>query len=262
MAHLPGTHATSIYAAAARWSAQALRADVGVISDRPVWTPEVLAGLHRRLATQVPIRGDTFDDQWDRTIEGADDPQLQLAAELLWLHLLFPSDVGSARKRRYVTDTLALMVEPVGVPDELDAVLSRGLARSGIAYKARRLSQLQLVVEAALELKRRSRRERTRLLADPWAVKAWLAGVTTPAAQSQREVLLHMLHPATFEPIATNSLKHRIIAAFPEHVTGGVSDVDRALLLIRAGLETEHGRGFVFTDAAIEARWRSPEPEP
>lgn len=236
--------------------------DLGMFSDERVSTPDVLARFSRRLVAHTPIRGDTrvnFEQRWDGVLEGADDVLLQLAGELLWLHLLFPSDITAARKRRMVTDTLALRVEPLEMPGELRTALGGGLARTGIAYKARRLSQLQLVTDAALDIKHLPPGARRRLLADPWEVKQWLEGVPTPAAQSQREVLAHLLHPATFEPIATPELKQRIIATFSAHVPAGVDDADLALAAIRSALAAQHGRTFFFTDAALEARWRTEE---
>lgn len=256
MAQLPGIHATRIYSAAARWRAQALVADRGVLPGPPVWTEDILTALHRRLAGRAQIRGQTFMRRWYGVLEAADDLVLRAGAELLWLHLLFPDDVSGERKRQAVGDTLALMVHPVDLPDDLDQPLSRGLARSGIAYKARRLSQLQMLTEATLVLKRSSRRGRERLLADPWACRAWLTAVPTPGTATQREVLLHLLHPATFEPIASTAMKQQIVEAFADLVPEGVDDVDRALLHVRSGLEAQHGAGFAFASPELAARWR------
>ncbi len=249
----PGT--APLYAAIARWVDTSLRADLGGFSDRPVWAPEALADLHRRLVASY-TRGDPFDEQWRRRLDDAPDITLQLAGELLWVHLVFPTDTGGARKRELINATLARATQPIEVPADLDGVLDQGVAGTGVAYRARRQSQLRFLLEAVIDLKRRGREERDLLLADPWSCKSWLGSLSHGGGQSQREALLHLLHPATFEPIVSVSNKRLIAATFSEHVPAYVNDVDESLSHIRGALERHHGRGFRFIDPEIAAQWR------
>lgn len=243
-----------VYTAVTLWVQRGLRAGSGVFSARPAWDAAVLADLRARFVRHSFTRGGTFDERWRAQLVGAPDATIQLAGELLWTHLLFPTDTGGDRKRELVHDTLSLADEAVEVPADLDAVLDHGIATSGPAYKARRQSQLSLLLGAAVNL--RGRPDRDTLLSDPWACKAWLHALPHEGAQSQREVLMHLLHPAVFEPIVSIGIKRRIVAAFSDHVPAYVDDVDEALIHIRGVLEHEHGHAFRFTDRTIEEQWR------
>lgn len=245
-----------VLAAARRWVDRSLRGGGGVFADRQVWGPDVLADLHRRFVGRYTIPGRSFDEKWRAQLEGAPDPTLQLAGELLYVHVLFPADLAPATKRRLVAGTLSWARDPVTVPPDLDAVLDGGVDASGIAYKARRQGQLRLLLEATMDMAGRAAADRERLLRDPWACRDWLAALPHDGAQSQRSVLLWLLHPGAFEAVVAPRTKRRIVLAFTEHVTGDLDDDDRALAEIRHALEPVHGAGFRFTDPPLAARWR------
>lgn len=249
----PGT--APLYAAIVRWIDRSLRADLGIFSDRPTWTPEALADLRRRLLARSSS-GTSFEDQWQHQLHNAPDAIVQLAGELLWVHLVFPTDIGGARKRELLRATLSGAAEQIEVPADLDAVLDDGAAGTGVAYKTRRQSQLRFLLDAVSDLKHHAVEERQRFLADPWACKAWLVGLPHDGAQSQREALLHLLHPETFEPIVSTTIKRTIVRAFAQHVPAYVDDVDESLTHIRGVLERHHGRGFRFTAPDIAPTWR------
>jgi 5-methylcytosine-specific restriction protein B len=261
MAHLLAPWAAAVYGAAARFTNRALRADGGLFTSRAVWSPPVLADLHERFVGQYTIEGATFGEKWSRQLARAPDDTLVLAAELLWVHVLFPSDLSGRTKRRLVQGTLAWARDPVTIPEPLSAVLDHGLGRTGVAFKTRRQAQLRFLLEAAQDIKRRPDPERDLLLRDPWACKAWLHGLPHDGALSQRAALLHLLHPATFEPIVSYRVKRRITDAFTDHVPAYVTDVDEALLHIRGALERTYGRGFTFTEPPVRDLWLPPTPD-
>lgn len=226
-----------------------------LVPDSPRWRPEPLGHLADRLRADPPP-GTGFTDWWAAALSGAPPAIVQLAAELLAVHLLFPSDVRGATKRRLLQDTLALSPDAPPLPDELATALDRGIAATGVAFKLRRRSQLRLLIDAARDWWRRSAGDRERALTDPWTFKPWLGGVPHQGAYAQREALLHLAHPHTFEPITSVGVKRRIVAAFSGSVPAGVDDVDVALQAIRRALEPEHGRGFSFADPPLAASWR------
>lgn len=244
----------SVYVATAGWIQRGLRARSGVFSARPVWKTAVFADLRSRFIARSFVPGESFDEAWRAQLVGAPDLTIQLAGELFWLHLLFPSEVGGERKRELVLDTLALARQPVAIPGDLAEVLDSGVANSGIAYKTRRMSQLRLLLEAAIDLQRRP--DLDTLLEDPWACKAWLLALPRGGAESQRQVLLHLLHPTVFEPIVSISVKRKIVTAFAAHVPADVQDVDQALRHIRGVLERDLGPDFRFSDPDLRRQWQ------
>ncbi|MGH8901515.1 MAG: hypothetical protein ACRDYA_07500 [Egibacteraceae bacterium] len=258
MAPIPGTPHESTYAAAAFFVDQALGMAGSLFSPgRPVWTPHVLADLRDRHASAADALGDGFTTRWARRLDGAPAEGLQLASEMLYVHLLFATDLSAKTKRRLVAETLVRSPDPPAVPTALDSALDGGIARTGVAFKLRRMSQLGLLIEAGHQWWQLTSRQRTVALDDPWAFKAWLHGVPHDGAAAQREALLHLVHPATFEPIISAGVKQRIVHALSRHVPAGVDDVDAALAGIRVALERRHGHGFQFIDPAIAPLWRA-----
>jgi hypothetical protein len=94
-----------------------------------------------------------------------------------------------------------------------------------------------------------------RMLADAWAFKEFVFAIPIHAAQAQREALLHLVHPDSFESIVSQDAKKKIDAAFPSHVTEWSDDIDQRLLQIRDGLTHELGHPFGFWDEDIKAQW-------
>lgn len=257
MAHVTSAAARPVYDAAARVRDLALARGTSLFDGvTRVWTLPVLDDLAERQGAGDAVPGETFDERWGRSLDAAPDAVLQLAGELLFVHVLIASDLSPRTKRSLVRGTLARAVAPARVPDWAGAALDGGVVRTGIAFKARRLSQVRLVLEAARSARRARPARRAELLEDPWACKSWLHGLQHDGAQSQRGALLHLLHPATFEPIVSDGVKRRIVAAFDDEVPEEVGDVDEALIWIRRALSAEHGEGFSFIAPALAARWR------
>jgi len=165
--------------------------------------------------------------------------------------VLFAADLSPTTKRHLVQATLARSSSPPRVGAPLDAALDAGLAGTGVAFKRRRLSQLQLLVDAVRLWKTLRRPLREELLADGDGFRRWLAEVPCDGAAAQREALLHLVHPDAFEPIVSPRVKRRIVAAYAAERSDDSeegADVDVALRGLRAALEPEHGPGFAFVD--------------
>lgn len=201
---------------------------------RTLWTAAATTGLTTRLDRAARSAGETFADRWRGVLRDADDATVLLAAELLTVHLWFPTDLRHRTKRDLVTATLDRMRQPVRLPSDVEAALAEGVAGSGIAYTRRRLSQLAFLARAVAAFKAGRPAERHAALDDPWAWKALLAGVPADGGQAQREVLLHLVHPDTFEPIVSTAVKQRIVDAHGDTVPADLSDVDAQLAAIRA----------------------------
>lgn len=107
------------------------------------------------------------------------------------------------------------------------------------------------------------------MLDDPWAFKAFLFSITIHAAYSQREALLHLVFPDTFEDIISRDHKRRIAEAFRKDLPDPEEDVDRALLSIRRSLQEQHGGYINFYGPGFVEKWQpagesqaAPQPSP
>ena len=246
----------AIYRAARVWVDRCLRGDGALFSDAPVWTAERVEELHAAVFASFDDSKGSFMAKLARELEGASDEVIQLVAELLFVHLLVPSDIKEAKKRELVASVLAQCDQPPAPPEELLIALRRGFAKTGVAYRTYRFHQLRYFVDVIRRWKALSEPDGERLLDDPWAFKAFLYEQPMKAAFAQREALLHLVHPDTFESIVSREYKRQIADAFaalvPEEVR---ADVDRALLEIRSALEAEAGGPIHFFDPEYRSRW-------
>src|SRR5690606_6625150 len=101
----PNHYVAPIYAAARKWHDAALSAGLSVFTDeKEIWTPPLLDELDQRFVKNLDAgEGDFLSKLKVQLSEGSPDCR-QLMAESLWLMLLFPSNVGAAKKRENVLE--------------------------------------------------------------------------------------------------------------------------------------------------------------
>ena len=242
------------YALARRWIDECLLEDGSLLTPpRPIWTAENLGDLKARFV-DVPVQGaDTFEAKLQHQLTGATDEVKQLAAEVLCVHYIVPVDIGATKKTAAVTTVLGWMATPVPVADDVAAAFRIGLINAGQGYKMYKPNQLWFVIEAAIGFKGCSPEERRQLLEDPWALKAMLAQLPIRSGYLTSNLLLHLLHPETFEPIGGRDHKSLIVSHF--HELTEETDQDRALLDIRAKLESTIDGPFDFYRPQIRKQW-------
>ena len=250
-----------VYAAAELFRAQGLQIDGSIFTPgRPVWSDAVIADLYRRFVEEPDESSDSFLVKFERQLAGADDTTIQLAAELLFVHFLFPADITGDTKRVTIDTVRGWAGAPVAILPDLSVALDRGLARTGVAYKTYRPNQLSLLLDFIRAWKSLSSSDRDDLLSDPWQFKAMVFEIPLKAAHTQREALLHLVHPDTFENTVSREYKRKIVAAFGDRVPAGVEDIDRALLAIRTSLAAERGEQFDFYAPGVVETWQPPPP--
>lgn len=238
------------------------RDDSAFTPGRPVWTAVAADDLYRRFVENPLLGPERFIDKFRQQLSEAPQATVQLAAELLYLHLLAPVDIGPASKRATLAQMLAMCPEPTTIPVALDAALDGGFARTGTAYhtyRDRQLSWLIRFVQAWKALP--PGRERT-ALTDPWVFRDVVDSIPISSAYSQRNALLHLAFPVVFESTVSRKHKQEILAAFADRLSEASGDEDRDLLELRRRLEREHGGPISFYRGELEHRWRrtkSPE---
>ena len=189
-------------------------------------------------------------------------------AEVLYVHLLivWPDAMGAQAKTNLIYEVLAWAPDDIEIPDQLLDCLAFGIARPGMAYLTYRPFQVGFIIEFMEQWKMQDNAKRDRLLTDPWAFKQFLMNVplqsqilvnsqNTP--RTQRQVLLHLVHPDTFEGIASVEHKGRIAnaEAFAGYVADGTEDIDQKIQQIRHGIEQERGADFSFYESGIQGKW-------
>lgn len=227
--------------------------------DKSVWTPSTVADFYKRFVEAPDEGAGSFAEKLDDQLKGASPETIQFTAELLFVHLLGVMDIRQDTKLAQVRHILGLMETPAAIPELMAIAQDGGFARTGIAFKTYRYRQLTQLLEITRALKKLPREERTRVLGDPWGFKEALLSAPVPAAQTQRNATLHLLHPETFEGTVSDGQKKQIASAFSKHVPAGEEDIDRQLAAIRKQLEIERGHRIDFYSDDLRSLW---EPAP
>ena len=258
--------AETVYAAAQAWVDRSLRRDDSLFTPgRRIWASEWLGELRQRFLDSPDESPGTFVDRLERQLEGSPPEAYQLMAEVLYAHFLIVHTTDSSDELKRLESVLAWSPDPVIIPPELVAGLAPGLANPGMAFHTYRPFQVGLIIEFAEQWKQLVPDERQRLVDGPWAFKDFLLQLklqsdllrerqNTPGIQ--RQALLHLVHPDTFESIVSVDHKNKIAAAFDDLVDDSSQDVDRKLQTIRSALEGSHvGETVHFYSPDIRKQW-------
>src|SRR5690606_30750982 len=126
------------------------------------------------------------------------------------------------------------------LPEGLGSVLDRGFINPGMYYTTRRDVQMSYMIEFGGAWTQLETDERERLLDDPWAFKRTAYAVSANGAFAQRDALLHLLFPDTFEAIVSREHKQLIAKRFAGYTAPTSEDVDQQLLDIRKAMTGDH----------------------
>lgn len=232
-----------LYDAAQRFVEAALRNDDALFTPgRPIWTRATTEDLARRLDIETDVSGSKFEARLQQQLQGAAPEVYQLAGELLYVHLLIAADgIGAKAKRRLISTVLGWSSAPVSIPPELDRALEQGIARVGSAFSTYRWFQVAFLATFTRAWKQLDKEQQARALADPWDFKVMLFALPMTKAQSQREALLHLVHPDTFEAIVSREHKRRVAEEHARYIVEPTDDIDQQLVQIQQRYSQHYG---------------------
>jgi len=240
------------YAAAQRWVDAALKSDDSLFTPGSrIWTPEVIGDLWERFVNHPDLSTDKFLIKFERQLaadERADPTTIQLAGELLFIHFLITSEVSGERKREVINMVLSWSPEPVSIPPDLASTLDVGIGGGGARFNIARPYYLGYIVEFVRNWKGLPEARRSQALRDPWAFKDLAYEIPGERAAGQREALMHLVHPDSFERIISPGHKDLIAECFGGRIVEPDDDRDKLLLQIRRQLEDEYGADLDFYD--------------
>ena len=261
-----GAGVERVYAAAQAWVDAALRDDSSLFTPgEAIWTKRRLEELRRRFLDRPDESKMKFLEKLRGQLDGSPPEVHQLMAEALYLHLLIVSTRNGNNKRRTVDTVLGWSSSPATIQEELVAALAPGIATPGQYFHVKRPNQVGFLIELVERWKELAADERTRLLADPWEFKDFATGLEPRSAlltdepnsyRTQREALLHLVFPDTFEAIVSSAHKQWIAGAFAKSLGEPAEDVDRRLAQIRPEVEARFGAvDSVYYQPEIRALW-------
>ncbi|MDE0169249.1 MAG: AAA family ATPase [bacterium] len=262
MPKLKGSRYEPLYAAAQAWVEAALEGDGSLFtSGTEIWSRRRIDEIRRRFVEGADEGSDSFQTKLQRQLEGADDAVVELMAEMLYVHFLAVGERGmrSTTKRSRIEQVLTWSSRPVQLPHQLEAALH---GFDWYLSTRQQFRAIRFLIRFAERWKTQNSGQRQNLLRDPWQFKEMLWGVPVDSAYMQRNALLHLVHPDTFEPISMDQAKRRVAKSFSKYVSAPNDDVDRQLVQIRAALSPEYGPEFDIWRILEQSESPPEPPEP
>ena len=259
--HLP---TDAIYPEIERWCQRCFVGDGSILSGKPqLWTAELFQELKRNFVENPDEGGDSFYTKLEGQLRPGSAASKQLMAEILWLVLIFSSNITAQKKRQSVIQVWNWSGEAIDDHQTaLSDIVLGGIGSTGMGFNNHRWRELNFVIHALIDVKGRPETERSKIASSPEEFCAWLDLQVDASARQLRHILPHLLFPDNLERISSGEDKRRIIAAF--HPTRLSSDMrrltnaqlDKELESIRHELEAQTQGPIDFYMPEVKAKWK------
>lgn len=263
-------HTEDVLEQAERWKSRCLIGTGSVFTDEELWTPQSVSTL-KKLFVDNPLLGDqTFYEKLTLQLKDAEPDVSKLAAEALWLLLLFVSkdSFGVETKIGRLREIWALSGEALPEASALNEAAMSGLANPGTAFLTKIWAEYGYVLEVLNAWKDRNTEENAALLQNrPWEFCEWASGIEGGSARSVRHMLLYFCYPDYFERISSRNSKKKIYETFKDKLTASDDPYDKAktpcnldqsIYQIRLKLEEERGTKHLdFFFGELKDEWAS-----
>ena len=250
---LPG--AEPLYDVMKRWVDDCLLRDGSLFEPgATVWSEANLAALKQRFVDEPNEDPEvSFEEKLAGQGEGATREAKLLFAEVRAIQMMPMAEVSEEVKRKEINAIFDALHITADLPDDVSSAFPIGFANYGMA-KVHKYWHLCLIIERSLAFKRLDTEDQQHLLREPFAWKRFVQGNAFKKVGSQENMLLHIVHPDTFEPIPSGSDKMKIARELDSYA-GGETDVDAALHKIH-GYFTERAGGWIsLYDDDIRSLW-------
>lgn len=259
----PKWDAEPVLEAAQAWIRRCLVEEGSLFGTDALWTREHLQQVVVAFTENPDAGSEAFLMKLERQMQQAPPEAVRLMAELLWVLMLFQSNIRQATKR----DTIATVWGWSGTPLDpshplLHDDVLRGIGSPGTAYNTLRWRELNYVIGLSLDLATRARDERTAILLDRDRFEAWIASAPQEGRRQFRHLFRYLAFPDHNERIAQDRDRRLILRAYDglaDDVIRGMPDAqqDDALNALRSRLKQETGRADIdFYEAPFDARWK------
>lgn len=196
--------AQPVYQAAERWKLLSLIGDASLFDGRALEVAEAARELQEYFVGQPDEGEGTFETKLRAQLAPASADTVQVAAELLYMHVLIESKdaITPSNKRKLVNRVAGFRETGTSViPDDLLPAMDGGSVHPGRAYHSYRWKMFAYLINIFSNIKERNTLERKRILNDWPAFQDFLSGIDDTTVWSQRFAIEHLLFPDIAPPM-------------------------------------------------------------
>lgn len=253
---------TPIIDAAGQWLRDAVISDGSLFAAEQLWTPELIQELRRAFVERPDEGGDSFIKKLHGQLTDASPSARRLMGEMLWITLLFPSNVSAGKKREQVTDIWnsgGAALDP-SHPLLSEPTLS-GIGSGGMGFNNHRWRELVFLITWVERIKQLPRAERQAVINDYDRFLSFTATLPEQGYRQLRHMLRYFAFPDRVERMCSSGERRKVLAAFsqlPERELEKWDDrkLDDAMLTLRQELEAAHpGRILDFYESPLVEKW-------
>lgn len=254
--------------AAARWIRTCLIDEGSLFGDSALWRQEVMHEVKRAFTDNPDEGGDDFYEKLNGQLSKCSSEAKCLMAELLWVLMLFQSNIKPVTKRKDVARVWELSGRRLDLTHPLlaDSCLE-GIGNPGIAYNTMRWRELNYIIGLSIHLESIPREQREIILTFRNDFERWIEAAPQEGYRQFRHIFRYFAFPDQNERITQNRDRREILEAFTKLDPKLIHDMsdsqqDDELLIVRKQLEVELGTSEIdFYDPPLVDKWRVREPK-
>jgi 5-methylcytosine-specific restriction protein B len=210
-----GRDTTLTYESALAFRDRCLMNDGSLLFENAsVWTAANLDRLREKFIDAPDSSQGSFREKFEAQLKGESQAVKRLAAEALAVYFLFPSNVGSLKKRELVGEVLKWCGDTLPNEHAVIRSFSAGIGSGGQGYSTRRPAELAFLIWMAIKWKQLDASKAKELISDAWKFEEFIDEIEDADSRQIRHMLLHLLFPDYFERIASSDHKRRVSLVF------------------------------------------------
>ena len=231
--------------AAAAWRDGCLLGEGSMLSDSDIWTKQSLDQLDQYFSRNLDEGEGDFFEKLEAQLRPSAPATKKLAAEMLWVLFLAPSNITPDKKREGIARIWDWSGEVLSLDQPMltDSVLY-GVGSGGMGFNNFRWKELVLLIDLVRRFKQLDSSQQQLLVSDAWHFAEWIETVPGSSSRQFPFMLKFLLYPDHFERIFAGGDRRKVLVSFRGLSKSKVAemssvDIDQQLKAIREEQEVE-----------------------
>ena len=239
-----------------------------LLTDAVIWTSEYCEELTKYFVDNPDAGEGDFFTKLETQLTDTSANAKVLAAEMLWLMFLCPSNTGAASKRGSIERVFAwsgYKIDEVTKERYLSDNALTGVGSSGTAYNTMRWRELVYLIRFTELFLKLDKPKKEELLNNHIKFAQWLEQVPDNENRQLRHMLVFLFFPDFNERIFGNTDRRSILVTLvgltkPQYNKMKCSERDAALLKLRKKFEQEFGTTELdYYIEPLKSKWKNTE---